>query len=358
MYAAAPAYAELHCLSNFSFLRGASHPYELVSRAKELGYEALALTDVASVAGVVRAHEAAKEHGLQLIVGSEVTLVDGLKLVLLATDRGSYGRLTSLLTLGRRRAAKGRLELTRDDFSDVAGLIALLVPDAACRTADAGFIRETFGDCAWIATELLYGPNDRARLDDLRTLGRHCGLPLVAAGDVHMHLRSRRAMQDVLTAIRLGVPIRAAGKALQPNAERYLRPRLKLAQIYPAPLLRETLAIAERCTFSLDSVSYQYPEEVVPPGETPTSHLRALTEVGLRRRFPDGVMPKVRGQIEKELALIAELRYEPFFLTVYDIVRFARTQNILCQGRGSAANSAVCYALGITEVDPARMDVL
>jgi len=358
MYAAAPAYAELHCLSNFSFLRGASHPGELVARAHKLGYSALALTDVCSVSGVVRAHEAARDCGLKLIIGTEITLDDGLKLVLLATDRASYGRLTTLITSGRMRMEKGAYRLTRADVSDLRGCIALLVPCTRCVEEHAHFVRACFPGRAWIAAELLCGTNDRARLDDLRALGKACALPLVAAGDVHMHVRSRRALQDVLTAIRMGTPVHAAGAALYPNAERHLRHRLKLAQMYPPELLAETLRIAEMCDFSLETLKYEYPDEIVPERHTPTSYLRELTEHGLRERFPGGESPKVREQLEKELALIAELHYEPFFLTVYDVVRFARSTGILCQGRGSAANSAVCYCLGITEVDPERMNVL
>ena len=222
----------------------------------------------------------------------------------------------------------------------------------------ARFVAERFPHRAWIAAELLWGPNDQARLAELRELAQSTGLPLTAAGDVHMHVRSRKTLQDALTAIRLGIPVREAGHALHPNAERHLRPRLRLARIYPTKLLAETLRIAERCNFSLDSLRYDYPDEIVPEGHTPASHLRELTERGLIRRFPRGAPDYVRNLIEHELKLIAGLRYEHFFLTVHDIVQFARSRNILCQGRGSAANSAVCYCLGITEVDPSRMNVL
>ncbi len=222
----------------------------------------------------------------------------------------------------------------------------------------ARFVAERFPGNAWLAAELLYGPNDRARLDELCTLAKKSGLPLTAAGDVHMHVRSRRPLQDVLTAIRLGIPVHQAGHALHPNAERHLRLRLRLAQIYPPGLLAETLEIAERCDFHLDSLRYEYPDEIVPPGHTPRSYLRELTEQGLRRRFPQGAPETVRNLIEHELKLVAELGYERFFLTVHDLVQYARSREILCQGRGSAANSVICYCLGITEVDPARMNVL
>jgi len=356
---ALPAYAELHCLSNFTFLCGASHPEELVKRAAELGYSALAITDECSLAGAVRAHVAAKECGLPLIVGTEIRLDDGPKLVLLATGRDGYGNLSELITSGRRRGRKGSYSLSRADLEHaLEGCLALLVPGERCDAAHADWLAERFPGSAWIAVELLCGADDRARLAELRRLGRASGLPLVAAGDVHMHLRSRRRLQDALTAIRLRTPVDRCGHALHPNAERHLRLRLRLANLYPPELLAETLAVAERCSFSLDSLRYEYPEELVPEGETPASHLRRLTGQGLQRRFPQGTPEHVHRLVEHELALIAELRYEPYFLTVHDVVRFARERSILCQGRGSAANSAVCYALGITEVDPARMNML
>jgi error-prone DNA polymerase len=352
-----PEYAELHCLSNFSFLRGASHPEELVERAAALGYSALALTDECSLAGAVRAHQAAKECGLKLIHGTEILTEKNLKLVLLATDRKSYGAISSLITTGRRRSKKGTYSLSRSDVESLAGT-GTLVLWVAGETDESGWLVERFENHAWIAAELHCGPNDRARLSSLKELSRKSGIPLVAAGDVHMHLRSRRRLQDVLTAVRLGKPVAQCGQALYPNAERHLRLRMRLAQLYPPELLGETLAIAQRCRFSLDELRYEYPAELVPEHHTPASWLRKLTEDGLRWRFPAGVPAKVRELVEHELKLVAELGYEPFFLTVHDVVRFAREQRILCQGRGSAANSVVCYALGITEVDPARMNML
>ena len=352
-----PGYAELHCLTNFSFLRGASHPEELAARAAALGYSALALTDECSLAGAVRAHMAAKERGLRLILGTEITLDDGMKLVLLATDRRSYGALCSLITAGRRRGRKGSYSLSRPDLESVCrhAVLALLISGSE---PDSFWIKERFPGRGWLAAELHCGPNDRKKLADLKEISRHSGLPLVAAGDVHMHLRSRRRLQDALTAIRLGVPVAHCGQALYSNGERHLRLRARLAQLYPPEMLRETLAVAQRCAFSLESLKYEYPEELVPQGETPASHLRKLTVGGLEWRFPGGAPANVRGLVERELALISELGYEAFFLTVHDVVRFARSQGILCQGRGSAANSAVCYCLGITEVDPARMSML
>ncbi|HEV3010047.1 MAG TPA: PHP domain-containing protein, partial [Burkholderiales bacterium] len=355
--ASLPDYAELHCLSNFSFLRGASHPQELVSRAHALGYRALALTDECSFAGAVRAHQEAKECGLSLILGSEI-VVDNLKLVVLATDRRSYGALSSLITTGRRRSKKGQYAMTREDLEGLAGSGALVLWIAGEDFTPAAWLAERFQGAAWIAAELHCGPNDYAKMVSLKEVSRKSGLALVAAGDVHMHVRSRRRLQDVLTAVRLGKPVAQCGQALFPNAERHLRLRLRLAQLYPPELLAETVAIAERCRFSLDELRYEYPAELVPEGSTPAQWLRKLTQEGLRRRFPAGVPPKVVQQVEHELKLIAELGYEPFFLTVHDVVRFAREEGILCQGRGSAANSVVCFALGITEVDPDRMNML
>ena len=349
-----PEYAELHCLSNFTFLRGASHAEELVERAAALGYSALALTDECSFAGSVRAHVAAKARGLKLIHGTELRLEDGSKLVLLATDRNSYGAISALITAARRRSRKGAYSVSPADLEMVAGsgALMLLVPGKKMGSVPI------FPGRTWIAAELHGGPNDKARLAELHELAAVCGLPLIAAGDVHMHVRSRRRLQDALTAIRLGKPVAECGRALYPNGERHLRLRARLAQLYPPALLAETVAIAARCNFSLDELRYEYPQELVPAGETPASWLRKLTEAGLCRRFPAGTPPSVRGLVEHELKLIAELRYEAFFLTVHDVVSFARSREILCQGRGSAANSAVCYALGITEVDPGRMSML
>lgn len=376
MVDALPFYAELHCCSNFSFLRGASHPEELVERAQALGYSALAITDEASLAGVVRAHKAARERGLQLVIGAEFRLADarkpGSRLVLLAQNRAGYGNLSALITLARRRSAKGEYRLYRNDFEkpDLVALrsgalpdcLALWIADADADTdasAEEGrWLASRFPDRSWLAVELHSGPDDAARLATLLELARASGLPAVAAGDVHMHLRARRPLQDTLTAIRLNTTLFAAGHALFANGERHLRTRLRLARIYPAELLAATLLVAARCHFSLDELRYEYPDEMVPDGLTPATFLRAEVTEGLRRRYPDVVPPGVRARVEHELALINELAYEPYFLTVYDIVNFARSRHILCQGRGSAANSAVCYCLGITEVDPARSNLL
>ncbi len=359
-----PAYAELHCLSSFTFLRGASLPEELVARARALEYAALAITDECSLAGVVRAHEAAKEAGLPLILGSEIALADGPRLTLLATDRDSYGDLAELITRGRRQAEKGSYVLSRADLEPLARrCLALWLPargpgaTVVDETA-ATWLREHFSGRLWIAVELLARAGDRRWLACLQALGARLHLPCVATGDVHMHVRARRALQDTVTAIRHKLPVAAAGYRLFPNGERHLRSRAVLAGIYPPELLAQSVAIAERCRFSLDSLRYEYPEELVPPGDTASGHLRRLTEAGLGRRYPAGVPARVRELVEHELALIAELEYEAYFLTVFDLVAFAKGRGILCQGRGSAANSAVCYALSITEVDPSRMSML
>jgi error-prone DNA polymerase len=370
-------YAELHTLSNFSFLRGASQPEELVAQAKALNYSALALTDECSLAGVVRAHVAAKEHGLPLIIGTELKCLAAgrpqgegqggpsqLKLVVLATDRASYGAMSRLISKARRATRKGCYALARADLEDaLAGCLIIWLPraDKAAwqgQEEEGRWLRERFAGRLWIGVELTTGGQDTRRLELLEALGKKLELPCVAAGDVHMHRRSRRALQDVLTAIRLRLPLQAAGYALYPNGERSLRSLQRLCELYPAPLLAQTLQIAERCTFKLDELRYEYPEEIVPPGETPTSHLRALTMRGCAYRWPAGAPAAVRENIEHELRLIEELKFEPFFLTVHDVVEYARSQKILCQGRGSAANSTVCYCLRITEVDPSRMSML
>lgn len=357
-----PDYAELHCLSNFSFLRGASHPEELVKHAKILGYRALALSDECSLAGVARAHLAAREAMLDLIIGSEFRLDDGLQLVLLATDRNSYGDLSALISQARRRAGKGNYRIQRDDLAQVRDCLLIWTNAYTCNRdliACAGkWLQQHFAGHAWLGVHRRLDGHDGQRWRQLQQLTQQFGLPLVACGGAQMHRRTRRTLHDTLTAIRLGVPVDAAGAALQANAEHYLRSRARLARLYPRDLLDETLRIAERCRFSLDELRYEYPQEITPPGLSPREYLRQLTEAGQRQRWPNGVPDTVRTRLEHELALIAELQYEPYFLTVYDIVRFARSRNILCQGRGSAANSAVCYCLGITEVDPARIDTL
>ncbi|WP_367026956.1 error-prone DNA polymerase [Methylococcus sp. ANG] len=353
-------FAELHALSNFSFLRGASHPKELVAEAARLGYAALALTDECSLAGAVRAHAEAKTLGFKLIIGAEFRLGDGPKLVLLAMDRRGYGQLAAFITLGRRAAEKGEYRLLRHQL-ETHGLdhcLALWLPEDAPDAETGAWLARLFPARCWIGVELFLGGEDRRRLSTLQALGERLGLPLVACNDVHMHARERQPLQDTLTAIRLGQPLAELGYELFPNGERHLRPVESLARIYPRALLEESLRIAERCRFSLDELRYEYPAELVPDGYTAIVWLRELTRQGMARRWPEGAPDKVRRQVEHELELIGAMAYEPFFLTVHDVVEFARSRGILCQGRGSAANSAVCYCLGITEVDPARLDLL
>jgi len=361
-----PAYAELHVLSDFSFQRGASSARELFERAKVAGYSALAITDECSLSGIVRALEASLDTGIPLIVGSEFRLSDGTVVVLLVENQAGYTELCRLITLGRRRAPKGRYELHRSDLETLAaGLCLLWSPGAPTATEPAthedraAWIATHFAGRAWLAVELHRGQHDEADLAMLRDLGARHGLPCVAAGDVHMHVRHRRALQDVLTAIRLNTSVAEAGHALFPNGERHLRPRETIARIHPRDIVDETLVVAARCTgFDIRRIDYVYPRELVPDGLDPAAHLRRLTYEGAATRWPGGTPLAVVDRIEKELALIAVKQYEAFFLTVQDIVRFARSKEILCQGRGSAANSVVCFCLGITEVDPDQITTL
>jgi error-prone DNA polymerase len=360
-----PDYAELYCLTCFSFLRGASRPNELVERAKALGYSALAITDECSFAGLAQAHVAAKAHGLHLIVGTELRLDEQLTLVLLARDHDGYSDLCRLITQGRRAAAKGEYRLCREDLRALGtGVLALfvpqderIVPDDADRN-NAQWVSAQFGTRAWLAVTLHHGADDGARLQHLLRLAQEHNLATVACGEVHMHMRERRALQDTLTAIRLRRTLVDSGLALHPNGERHLHARTTLARRYPIALLTESTRIASLCAFSLDTLRYEYPREIVPAGLNPREHLRQLTEQGMAKRWSDEPTAATRALIERELALIAELQYEPYFLTVYDVVREARARGILCQGRGSAANSAVCFCLGITEVDPQESSLL
>ncbi|MET0256771.1 MAG: error-prone DNA polymerase [Luteibacter sp.] len=361
-----PAYAELHALSDFSFQRGASSARELFERASEIGYTALAITDECSLSGIVRGLEASLELELPMIVGSEFRLADGTVLVLLVENQDGYTELCRLITLGRRRAPKGRYELHRADLENLAdGLCLLWAPgpyaahDAATHESRAAWVAAHFGGRAWLAVEMHRCQHDEAELAALRELAARHALPCVAAGDVHMHLRRRRALQDVMTAIRLNRTVAEAGHELFPNGERHLRRRETLERIYPRDMLDETLVVAARCTgFDLRRINYVYPRELVPDGMDPPAYLRQLTYEGAALRWPDGVKPELVARIDKELDLIAQQRYEAFFLTVQDIVRFARSRQILCQGRGSAANSVVCFCLHITEVNPDQINTL
>ena len=375
--ASIPEYAELRCVSNFTFLRGASQPEELVARARQLGYTALAVADECSMAGIVRAHVAAKEHDLKLLVGSQFLVEWGLAaaathtpnttpfvLTVLACNLHGYGNLCQFITKLRRSSEKGtyQLDISNISGSELADCVVLASPKRMAEPEQlatvARWLLDHFLGRCWFGVDLLRLLDDEMWLHRLREVSGFSAIPLVAAGDVHFHVRSRKPLQDVLTATRVGRPLTECGLDLQPNAERHLRTRLRLAQTYPADLLAETLNVASRCVFNLDELRYQYPDEVVPAGETSTSYLRRITYEGAGRRWPKGMPAKVQSQIEHELELIKDLKYEHYFLTVADIVAFARSRHILCQGRGSAANSVVCYCIGVTEVDPARMSVL
>jgi len=355
-----PPYAELHCLSNYTFLHGASSPEELVAQACALAYEALAITDECSLSGVVRAHVAARDTPLHLLIGSRFVLSDGLRFVLLARSRRGYGQLSHLITLGRRGAAKGHYALDRTlvEAQNLDECLALWLPGQTAQQEEVQWLAACCPGRTWIAVELLLQGRDKRRLASLQALGEQLSLPLTASGAVVMHEPQRRMLRDTLTAIRLGKTLAQLGRAAAPNSEQHLRSRERLAKLYPSALLAESAKIASLCDFSLDELRYEYPHELVPAGHSASSWLRELTERGIRERWPEGPSERVLTLVEKELGLVAELRYEHFFLTVHDIVVFARSRHILCQGRGSAANSVICYCLGITAVDPARMQLL
>ena len=353
-------YAELHCVTNFSFLRGASHPHELVQRAAELGYQALAITDECSLAGVVKAHVAALEHDLQLIIGSEFKL-DGQRLLVLVPNRQAYAELSALITLARRRSEKGDYRLEWCDLqSNLRNGLIIWLPsgDLAKDQQHGAWLSEWFLGRLWVGVEhLLYG-NDSQQYYYYRNLAAMWQLPMLACGDVHMHSAERQPLQDVLTAIHHGCSVMSLGARRFANAERHLRRLDQLQKLYPPALLAETLVVARRCHFSLQELRYEYPADVVPPNVTASQQLRFLVGEGLLKRWPQGASAEVHRQIDYELQVIAELQYESYFLTVHDIVHFARSRNILCQGRGSAANSIVCYCLLITEVSPDQISML
>ncbi|GAB1256061.1 error-prone DNA polymerase [Aurantivibrio plasticivorans] len=372
-------FAELHCLSNFTFLRSASHPEELVWRAAELGYRALAITDECSLAGVVKAHSAAKavsQSGLplQLIIGTELHLhsnpsneansqAPDIHLLLLCPNRTAYSEVSGLISRARRRSDKGHYYLALSDLQfGTQHCLAIWLPKAGLAPTSIQILGQTlasfFKHRLWIGVTLNAQGDDQAHYHSCQQLADICEIPMVACNNAQMHHLSRKPLHDVLTAIRLNTPVQDLGTQRLANAENYLRPIEELQQIYPAALLEESVHIANHCHFSLDELRYEYPEELVPKGQDATVYLRKLTFSGAQQRWPQGIPPSVREQLDKELATIAELRYEHYFLTVYDLVRFARSQHILCQGRGSAANSAVCYCLFITEVDPAQSDLL
>lgn len=393
-------YAELQVTSNFSFLRGASHPEELIERAAQLQYRAIAITDHHTMAGMVRAHLAAKQLGIRLVVGSqlplyeqfpdirtptenktiETTPIEGVErldlllpfsLLLYPVDARGYGRLCKLLTRGKLRAPKGNCFLNVEDVAYHSDhLLAVVVCRDLAHPALSQHLTklvEIFdNDRLSLAVGRSYGPDADRGLRCLLELSRQFSIPLVATNDVHYHIPERRKLQDVLTCIRLGKTLDEAGYALAANAERYLKKPQEMARLWrkltadaPHDPLARTLEIAERCSgFSLDQLQYQYPHEICPAGKTPLQYLSELTWEGAAYHYPQGVPPAVKAQLEHELRLISELQYEKYFLTVYDIVLFARSQGILCQGRGAAANSAVCYCLGVTAVDPDKINLL
>ncbi|WP_376695435.1 error-prone DNA polymerase [Wenzhouxiangella sp. EGI_FJ10305] len=401
-----PEYAELHALSAFSFRRSAAHPEALVRRAAECGYSALAVTDECSMAGVVRAHEAAREHGVHLIVGSEFRL-GGLHLVLLAPDRGAYAQICCLITRARRRADKGEYRLEAADLDEgLENVLAIWKPtrqveknpldrvvpaeepgprtfgggtawmrDAArCEVPDnrfavsgttqaanevlATWLKQRFGNRLWLGASRLLTPGEREWFRELEQLGKRHGIPRLACGDVRLAVRDDKPLLDVFTALRMGRPVADCGLALAASGEQHLRPREVLEKLYPAEWLAETLRLSARCRFSLDELNYHYPRELVPQPLSPIQHLRQLTLAGARKRYGGPVPGKVSALLSRELALIEDMGVEAFFLTVHDLVEFARSRGILCQGRGSAANSAVCYCLGVTEVDPSKQQLL
>ena len=356
-------YVELQVTSHFSFLRGASSCEELFSQAALTGIEALAIVDRNSLAGIVRAHEAAKATGVRLIVGCRLDLADGMSVLVYPTDLAAYARLCRLLSLGKKRGGKAKCHLEWPDLVAYGeDMIAVLVPDEA----DDGCafrlrrLRDAFGDRAFLALTLRRRPNDQLRLHNLSNLAAQLRAPTVVTNDVLFHKPERRILQDVVTCIRHNVTIDALGHRRERHADRYLKPpdeMYRLFRCYPEALAR-TAHIAERCRFSLDLLAYQYPEERDDPALTPQETLAKLTWEGAAKRYPNGVPDKVRAALDHELALIEKLDYAPYFLTVNAIVRFARSKDILCQGRGSAANSAVCYVLGITSIDPDLHDLL
>lgn len=359
-------YAELAVMTNFSFLRGGSHPCELVETASKLGLAAIGVADRNSLAGIVRAHVAAKEHGVRLVVGARLVLDNGFETLAFPADRAAYGRLTKLLTVGNRRAPKGECRLCFDDISTLeSGQHFIVMPGY---DFDRNFVDdlmrlgEEFRGAVYLAASPFYRGNDRARLARLAALSKEARTPLIATNDVLYHAPERRPLQDILTCIREHCTIDEAGYRLERNAERHLKTPAEMSRLFAGyqDAISRTTDLADECRFSLSELSYQYPNEPAGESATPQEELERLTWLGAEQRFPEGISDKLRAIIEHELRLIAELDFASYFLTVYDIVRFARAQDppILCQGRGSAANSAVCYCLGVTSVNPAEVDLL
>ena len=353
-------YAELQCLSHYSFLRGASAPEELVNRAATCGYHALAITDECSLAGVVKAHVAAKSHHLKLIIGSEFILTEGIRLLALVPNREAYGELSGLISRARRRSGKGEYIVhLRDVIFHLKRCLLILLPDDTDN--QTVYFQQLARLCkgrVWIGVSRLLGNDEWRRFKHRYHIAQTLRVPMVACGEVQMHSAKRKALHDILTAIRTQTPIQKLGPRRLINSQQHLRTLETLSSLYPETLINETCRIADKCHFSLDELRYEYPEEVVPANHTANSYLREAVAIGARQRWPEGVPEAIKTRIHQELDLITELSYEYYFLTVYDIVRFARSRGILCQGRGSAANSVVCYCLHITEVSPEKVSLL
>ena len=359
------SYVELQTTSNFSFLKGASHPEELVHRAVELEHKAIAITDRNTLAGVVRAHLAARETGIKIIVGARLDFTDSESILCLPTNHAAYSRLTRLITLGRRRAPKGECYLSIDDFLNAQkDQIIVILSQSQCDLDNLSFTLSRFsgvmGDRCYLSLQNFLEYGDTRRIALLDNLASKVNVSTVVTNDVHYHDLTRRKLQDTLTAIKNQCTIDNAGYKLFVNAERHLKSADAMSALFPnhKEAISRTVEIAERCSFSLDQLIYEYPDDEAPPGTTPQKHLTDLAWAGAQDRYPSGIPNKVCLQIKHELQLIDELSYANYFLTVHDIVQYARNRGILCQGRGSAANSAVCYCLGITAVDPAKIDLL
>ncbi|CAN5699324.1 error-prone DNA polymerase [soil metagenome] len=363
-------YTELQITSNFSFLRGASHPEEMVEQALAYGYTSIAITDRNTLAGIVRAYAATKSKNIRVMVGCRLDLTDGHSLLAYPTDKAAYERLCTLLTKGNLRTEKGKCELKKADVFDHAkGLKFILLPPASLNEyfdydmafkKDLDIYYEAFGKDLYVAATRTYQGDDFKKLFRLTQLAKQYNIPLVATNDVHYHHPSRRELQDIVTCVREKCTIYNAGYKLHANAERYLKPMDEMERLfrqYPDAIMR-TQEIAEACSFSLDSLQYVYPEEITTPGRTAQEELSFLTWEAAKEQFGEDVPEKTMAAIQHELAFIEQMNYASYFLTVHDIVRFARSQGILCQGRGSAANSTVCYCLGITSVNPTKFDLL
>ena len=364
MYIDTPDYAEIQVTSNFSFMRAASHPEELVTQAAAFGYRAIGITDRNSLSGLVRAHVEAKKVGIPLLVGSRIDLKDGASILAYPENRPAYGRLSKLITLGRRRSPKGECELYREDvLKHATGMVLVSIPPRSCNVefeVELAALNSAIPGFVYLAASHSLRGDDDAHLGWLSKVAARTGVPMVATNDVLMHRESRRPLLDILTCTRKNITVDTAGYWISRNGERRIKSREEMALLfahYPGALVR-TVEIAERCHFSLDELIYEYPNEVTPSGRSPQVELEQLTNIGSKKRYPNGISEKVKDQISHELTLIGELGYAPYFLTVYDLVRFARSKGILCQGRGSAANSAVCFCLGITSVDPSQSDIL